>query len=294
MQSVAAWLVARPINAVVALAGTVSLTYLSFLSSVVLVLLVLEKGARAAVIYVAIASALMAVAGLILQLPLQAVVLGPLLFWWMPALLLGVVLTVTRSLTLTVQLTAVIAVVFLGVLFLIAGDLADFWRSVIGSIIELWREMGLNEQADFATANMTAIVENMTVMAVLTIWGTQTVCCVLGYWLFRQLPDKSAIYGRFRNLTFGRVIALIMALAAVAALLSEATWAQNIAFVLFAMFSLQGMAIVHWMHGQGHLPVFGVIAVYVLLPILNVILLMGLAMFGYIDAWFGFRRKRAA
>ena len=79
----------------------------------------------------------------------------------------------------------------------------------------------------------------------------------------------------------------------IGAFLSGAVWLQNVAFVLFAIFWLQGLAIVHWLHGRQLLPTFGVVAVYVLLPFLNVIMLMGLAVTGYIDAWFGFRRARA-
>ena len=50
MQAIAAWLVARPLNAVLALAATISLAYLSFLSGVVLVLLVLHKGTKRALV----------------------------------------------------------------------------------------------------------------------------------------------------------------------------------------------------------------------------------------------------
>ena len=76
--------------------------------------------------------------------------------------------------------------------------------------------------------------------------------------------------------------------------MSGAIWLQNIAFVMFLVFWLQGLAIVHWLYGEGHLPVFGVVAVYVLMPFLNVILLMGLAILGYVDTWFRMRRVRAA
>jgi hypothetical protein len=69
---------------------------------------------------------------------------------------------------------------------------------------------------------------------------------------------------------------------------------QAVAFVMFAMFSLQGLAIAHWSHGQGFLPTFGLVALYLLVPFLNLVMLMGLAVTGYLDAWFGFRRLRTA
>jgi hypothetical protein len=115
---------------------------------------------------------------------------------------------------------------------------------------------------------------------------------VLGYLLYRHLPGETADFGRFRDLNLGRVIAITMALASLVALLSDAIWVQNIAFVMFFVFWLQGLAIVHWLYGEGYLPVVGVVAVYVLMPFLNVILLMGLAVVGYIDTWFRLRRPR--
>ena len=47
----------------------------------------------------------------------------------------------------------------------------------------------------------------------------------------------------------------------------------------------------HWMYTDGRLPLFVVIATYVLMPVLHVFLLMALALLGYMDAWFQFRRR---
>ena len=293
MQAVAAWLVARPLNAILALAATISLAWLSFLSGVVLVLLILSKGVRAAATDTLFAGGLILIVGFIAQVPLATIVSGALAIW-LPAMLLGTMLTATRSLTFTLQLTVIIAVAAMIGFFLLAGDPSEFWLTVLTAVIEVWREVGLNEQADLLAAEITTIAEQMTMVAVLLTWSVHSAACVLGYKLFRQLPDETDRYGRFRDLNFGRVIALIMALASIGALLSGAVWLQNIAFVMFAIFWLQGLAIVHWLHGERLLPTFGVIAVYVLAPFLNVVLMMGLAVTGYIDAWFGFRRRRVA
>ena len=60
MQSVATWLVARPHNAVLALAGTLLLPVLHILSGAIIVLIVLQRGVRLAVIEGAIAGLLLA------------------------------------------------------------------------------------------------------------------------------------------------------------------------------------------------------------------------------------------
>ena len=293
MQAIAAWLVARPLNAVLALAATISLAYLSFLSGVVLVLLVLHKGTKRALVDVLFAAGLLLVVGLIAQVPLVTVTAGALAMW-LPAMLLAVILTTTRSLTLTVQLSVVIAVAAMIGFYVVVDDPLSFWRDVLEMIIDVWREVGLTEQAALLDAQIDAVAGQMTMVAVLTSWAIHTINCVLGYILYRALPGETAELGRFRDLNLGRVIAITMALASIAAVLSGAIWLQNIAFVMFLVFWLQGLAIVHWLYGEGHLPVFGVVAVYVLMPFLNVILLMGLAILGYVDTWFRMRRVRAA
>ena len=84
---------------------------------------------------------------------------------------------------------------------------------------------------------------------------------------------------------------MTMAISSVVALLGDAVWLQNIAFVMFAIFWLQGLAIVHWMHGKGILPAFAVIMVYVLMLPLSAVIVVALAVVGYIDAWFDLRQR---
>ena len=85
-----------------------------------------------------------------------------------------------------------------------------------------------------------------------------------------------------------------MALCSIVAFLSGAAWLQNIAFVMFAVFWLQGLAIVHWLYGQKIVPAFVVIVVYVLMLPLSAVIVVALAVVGYIDAWFGLRRRVSA
>jgi len=292
VQAVAAWLVARPLNAVLALAATLSLSYLSFVSGVVLVLLVLHKGPRRASIDVLIAGGLLVAVGLAAQVSPVTVLAGAAAMW-LPAMLLSVILATTRSLTLTAQLSVIIAVAAMIGFFIVVDDPVGFWREILMKFVEFWRELGLKENADLLESQLDAVAEQMTMVAVLTVWAAHIINCVLGYLLYRQLPGETSDFGRFRDLNLGRVIAINMALASVVALLSGAIWLQNIAFVMFLVFWLQGLAIVHWLYGEGYLPVFGVVAVYVSMPFLNVFLLMGLAAIGYIDTWFRLRRARA-
>ena len=131
----------------------------------------------------------------------------------------------------------------------------------------------------------------MTLSATLAFWMLYVIGVLLGYGLYRKLPVETREFGRFRNLDFGRVIAFTMALASLLSFMVDVIWFQNIAFVLFVVFWVQGLAIVHWLHAEEMLPIQAVVSIYVLLPLFQVFLVTTLAVIGYLDAWFNFRRR---
>jgi hypothetical protein len=289
MRAVAKWLVARPLNGVLVLAATSS-PYLGFLSAALVVLLVLHDGARVATLKAAGAGLLLALIGVVVGTP-PSVILAVAIVYWLPAALLATLLAVTRSLTLTLQVSVLLAVFGMLVFFGIVGDPVAFWQAELGAAAEIWRSMGAVELADSLSEGQEMLAAQMTMFIVTLLWTIYAVTVVLGYKLFRQLPGETDRYGRFRDLNFGRVLALIMALCSVIALVTGAAWLQNIAFVMFAVFWLQGLAIVHWLHGAEILPGFAVVMVYVLMVPLSAVVVIGLAVLGYIDAWFDLRSR---
>ncbi len=289
MRAVAKWLVARPLNGILVLAATSS-PYLGFLSAVLVVLLVLHDGARAAILKAAGAGLLLAAIGVVVGMP-SSVVLAVAVVYWLPAALLATLLTATRSLALTLQVSVLMAVFGMLVFFGIIGDPVAFWQAELGAAAEVWRSMGAVDLADSLTEGQAMLAAQMTMFIVTLLWTIYAATLVLGYKLFRQLPGEPDRFGRYRDLNFGRVLALIMALCSVIALVTGAAWLQNIAFVMFAVFWLQGLAIVHWLHGAEILPGFAVAMVYVLMLPLSAVVVIGLAVLGYIDAWFDLRRR---
>jgi hypothetical protein len=292
MQAVVTWLVARPLNAVLALAATSS-PYLGFLSSILMVLFVLSQGVRTAVLQAVMAAVLLAGVALLVGTPVTLVISVAIMFW-LPAVLLAKVLTATRSLTLSMQVLVLVAVAGMLGFFVLVGDPTTFWEAELQSAAEVWRSLGAVELADQLTEGGAILAAQMTMLIVIMFWTMYAATFALGYNLYRQLPGETADYGRFRDLNFGRVIALIMALCSLVAWFSGAVWLQNIAFVMFAVFWLQGLAIVHWMHAEKALPTFAVVVVYLLMLPLSAAVIIALAVLGYIDAWFGLRRKTPA
>lgn len=291
MQALVVWLVARPQNAVLALAATLLLPVLQILSGIIMVLLVLRHGVRVAVLEGLGAGALLALVALIVGASIPEIVIT-VLITWVPALFLASVLRATRSLILTLQVSVIVAALIVIVFHVVVGDPLAYWQTMLTTMAEISKEMGLREQADILMSEQASVAGQMTMLVVFSSWTLYSASFLLGYLLYRQLPGDSGNFGRFCDLSFGRVVALTMALASVLALASSAIWAQNIAILLFAVFWLQGLAIVHWMYTDRNMPLFGVVAVYALMPVLHVMLVMALAMLGFTDVWFRYRRVR--
>ena len=293
MQALAAWLVARPQNAILALAATLLLPVLQVLSGIFMVLLVLRQGVRLAIVEGAIAGVLLGLIALLAGAPVMQVAVGALTTW-LPAILLAVTLRVTRSLALTLQVSALVAAAAVLGFHLVIDDMMAFWQPIMEFMTDWARDNQLHEQAELIETDPAMVAHTLTIVYVLSSWTMYALYLIFGYRFSTALPEETGKYGRFCDLNFGRVIALVMALVSLLAFASTVAWLQSIAVVLFAIFWLQGLAVVHWMYTDGELPLFVVILTYALMPFLHVFLIVALAVVGYTDAWFRYRRRATA
>jgi hypothetical protein len=108
MPSVAAWLLARPQNAGLALAMTMLMPGLATLSGAILVLLVVQQDLRKVLLTAAFAGLVLLVFTLASGSSPVLAVIGIVTFW-LPILVLARILRATRSLTLTLQMSVLVA-----------------------------------------------------------------------------------------------------------------------------------------------------------------------------------------
>lgn len=290
MQAIAAWLIARPQNAVLGLASTLMLPFAQVFSGAVLAFLVLQQGPAKSTLQALLAGALLAVIALVVNASAVQMLLNGVATW-LPVLLLASLLRHWRSINLALQISVIAAVVLMLVFFVVVGDATEFWKAVLTELSPVFAKMGFQEQADVLLTQQDLIAPQMTILVIFTSWSIVVGVTLLGYALLQALPEQRMKFGRFCDFSFGRVLAIAMAVVSLAALLSSAIWIQNVAFLMFAIFWIQGMAIAHWLHAEGRMPGFALILVYALLPVLNFLMIVGLAAAGYADAWFGFRKR---
>ena len=252
--------------------------------------LVLAQGLRVSLLQGVVAGVLLAGIAVLSSSSADQIIASAIATW-SPVLVLAGLMRYWRSLALTLQVSAIIAIAVVLAFFIVLGDPTVYWNEVIGATALLFRESGLVEQADFLIASQATIAPQMTMLFVFLSWSLYVMVLLLGLRLYQSLPGTTAEFGRFRDLNFGRVLAVLMAIASVGAMAVDAPWMRNVAFVAFAAFWLQGLAILHWLYGARRLPVAILVMVYALLPVLNVLLVVGLAVTGYMDAWFDFRAR---
>ena len=291
MPSVAAWLLARPQNAVFALAICMLVPGLTIFSGAILLMIVLQQDLRRASLLAAVAAVILVLAMTVLGSPPLRVLLQ-IASLWLPVIGLAAVMRKTGSLTLSLQLTVILVVVGAALFIVLMNDPVAYWRQVMATeqvLKELQEPLQQWQVAIGATDLQFAGV--MTTMYAIGFWIGLVVVMLAGYWLYLQVPENTAAFGRFRDLNFGRVIALLLAITSVAGFLFDAVWIQSVAFILFAVFWLQGAAIAHWLRHKGKLPVFGLAALYALTVVLPQYVFSAVAVIGYTDAWFDFRNR---
>jgi len=293
LRFVAAWLVARPFHGVLGLAFTLVMPLSTLLSGATAVHLLLANGIRVAALQIVAAAVLTALLALILSASVPQLLASATIIW-LPAFILAGLMLRFRSLTLALQVSAIVAMLAVVIFFVTVADPLAYWNDVLANSARLFRESGLTDQAQLITDSATVLAPQMTMMASTVAWSISALVLLLGYYMFRQLPKSAEIYGRFCDLDFGRVIAATMAVLSMLTVFTGFVAVQNVAFVAFAVFWLQGLAILHWLHIERGMPVFVLISAYVLLLVLNGLMVVALAIVGYTDAWFGFRRKRSA
>jgi hypothetical protein len=291
VQPIAAWLVARPERAVFVLIATFPLPFAQFLGSVVLVLLVLNSGPARAVQVVGIAYAAILLITLVTSVPMATLNQIALMIW-LPGILLALLLRRTRSLTLLLQISVLAALLVVAGLYVVKGDSSAYWQEVFKEFAAVLRDAGKQEEADLFM-QLLPYAPFMRALVVSIGWLAHVVAFLVGYAAYFSLPGKSDGFGRFSDLNFGRVLAMVLALTSIVAMLGDQLWLQNVALLLFVIFWLQGLALLHWLRAIRRLPGIVLTGVYVLTVLLGPLLISAVGMLGYTDAWFDYRPRIA-
>jgi hypothetical protein len=291
MSAFAKWLEANRALRIVLVAITFPLPLANVLSGAILVLVARNSGLRLAALDAAAAALLLAVMLALTGGPWQSG-LGGALALWGGAVLGGHLLGRFGSVDLAVQ--ALLGATLAGVLLagVLVADPRSYWQPILE---KLFATAGVPKVEELPADWLGTVAELMHGIIGASVLSSILLGLVIGTWLGGG-PEIGAWRQRFLELRLGRVLSAIAAVALLGLSAGFTNPAGGVALVLGTGFVAQGLAVVHWTADRRGWPRVWPLALYgpLLLsaPVAG-LLLLALALAGFVDNFLGLRRARS-
>ena len=301
MRAIAAFIMRGRLQAIIVAAGLALLGGLFppgwLLSGGVVGLVTLVQGPREGMLNAFAATSIVILLSgvLALQPALQAV--GIFVLLWLPLVwLLAVVLYQSRSLALTLLITALLGGAIVMAVYALVDAPAQWWYShVIEQLLPLMKQAGMEipDQAAFE-ADMRDASRIMTgTLAAIISFGL-AVSLLIARWWQSEVTRPGAFGDEYRNLRLGATAAVITALLVVPAWIINGGFAEmtsNLLIVALVLFMFQGLALGHAVVKQfGNNPAW-LVVMYVVIVFSMPYGLLFAAVLGILDNWFDFRAR---
>lgn len=211
--------------------------------------------------------------------------------FWLPALLLAVVLGKTRSLSFMIQVATTVLLIGLVTVYLLLGSPEAAWTGLIQQLLQLWQAEGIELEPDASALLLDQMPRILTMLVAMGLFSVWLGILFLARWWQTNLYDAGSLAEQFRQLNLGSRFAWLLALLFIAVVfLPEQLVLQDMLGLLMVAFMLQGLAVLHqWVFvkgsGKGWL-----ILVYILLGVLPHMIVL-VASLGWMENWTRWRSK---
>lgn len=264
------------------------------LSGAAITLVALRQGPRQGLNVLLVASIGCALlAWLLIGAPTPGLGLG--LLYWLPLLLLGLVLRNTISLALTLQAATLFGFVLLALVYLLFGDPEIWWTRMTGEMLRQMDEAGMFPGPEVAPT-LAEFFRSWAPLApgqlVFSMLLAVLLGLLMGRWWQALLYNPGGFQQEFHGLRLGRPAAAAMAALLLLSLLigQSQPWIVNMTLVAGLIYLFQGLAIIHGLVGQANLGTIWLAAFYAallfILPLWQFLLLFAVA-----DAWIDIRAR---
>ncbi len=281
MRQFAEWITQYLFRAQLVSAALAGVPLLGVLSGGVVVLVGLKRGTRDALRVCLGAAAILAgmmwlLSGAVADTILSAAVI------WLPSVGLAALLRRTQSLSLCVQVTALLGCLLVLLVFFWAGS-AEEW-GLEEELKRMSKEMGL----EFAPgADMSSFVRLVPGMGIALMSLGFMLSLFLGRWWQSLISRPGAFGAEFRRLRMGLVIGVLASIVFVAAGITHLEIFDNMVIVLLIAFVMQGLSLAHAVIMITGWNTVILTVIYVLLMFLVTMpyMIMILAGLGFTDNW---------
>jgi hypothetical protein len=279
--------------ALVAAAGallSLLLPLFGLVSGAVIALFTLRRGLREGALLGGLATLGVGLLGtLALGSPWPA--LGTLLVLWMPVWGLAALLRLSRSLSLTVAAAGLAGGLVVLLIHALVVDPAAGWLELMTPFSELLVRDGVVEPLA-AEALFGAIARWMTGAFAAALVLQWVLGLFLGRWWQALLYNPGGFGQEFRDLHLQRVLGIGgLVLLALIGLFRGPGLVPDLLIVLMPLYLLQGLAVIHQVHGARGLHPGWLFGLYVLLVVFMPHAELLVACLGFVDIWADFRSR---
>jgi hypothetical protein len=301
MRAIAAFIMRGRLQAILVAAGLALLGGLFppgwLLSGGVVGLVTLAQGPREGMLNAFAATSIVVLLSGVLALQPAMQAAGIFALLWLPIVwLLALVLYQSRSLALTLLITALLGGAIVVVVYVLFEAPAQWWYShVIEQLLPMMKQAGMEipDQAAFE-ADMRDASRIMTgTLAAIISFGL-AVSLLIARWWQSEVTRPGAFGDEYRNLRLGATAAVITALLVVPAWITNGGFAEmtsNLLIVALVLFMFQGLALGHAVVKQfGNNPAW-LVVMYVVMVFSMPYGLLFVAVLGVLDNWVDFRAR---
>ncbi len=271
----------------------------SFVSGGVVGLTALRYGLADGALVLAVSMALSTLAMGLLLGTYQPVVIF-VLFTGLPVLLLAEVLRKTESQGATLTAAGAMGGVVVAAIHLLTADPVGWWRAKLERYVAQPIREANPDLAPEMLQQLDVAMQGMS-MLMLSLPAATVVGAMLILWLARWMQatvDNPGGFGKeFRALSIDRRVAFVALALALLAMLAgniAAGLFRGLLVLVIIMYTIQGIALVHAVVNKRGASLGWLVAVYAGIAMLPPIAILGLALTGFSDAWFDFRRRWSA
>ena len=215
----------------------------AILSGAAIVLITIHAGPKNALsIVIASILALAICSFLILKNPLLGATTG--LAQLLPSFIIASIFYTTRSLSLSMQMAALVGAVSFILFSLLFPDNAQFWQKTLSPMLTpVLETSGYSKQESMQMIAQTS--EFMLGLLIASIVLVHSSILLLGYLLYCQTTNSTQFSQDFRQMRLGKVLAIACVTIGVIAIATKSSFAAQLCAILAILFFLQGMAVIH-------------------------------------------------
>lgn len=302
MRAIADFILRGRIQALLAIIGGAALTALlpifNHVSGGALALATLRNGLRDGIVLTLAATLVVAVVALLAAFEgtrVKVYLLVMVLLVWLPVLVTAQVLRNSRSLGAALAAAAAVSALVVIGFHLAVGDVETWWRDLMQQML-----VPLLEQAHtgLAAEDLTRLVETLAkvmtgILGATVLYTVMTNLC-LGRWLQAIVFNPGGFRGEFHALHLGRWMAVValmlLALGNLAGGVVSKT-ALDLLFLAGAVYSLQGLSLMHAVVATTNAHVAWLVGVYALMLFALPQVVLVLSAVGFVDSLMDFRAR---